>query len=85
MINIVANIVFTIFLIAMVSSILYLLSWMITDSYYFKVRYLDITGHCRMEYFSVRAVSLKRAYKKARHYVNESCAYHEYVDYISLM
>ena len=85
MINIVAGIIFTLFFIAMALSILYLLSWMITDIYYFKVRYLDITGHCRMEYFSVRAVSLKRAYKKAHHYVNESCTYHECVDYISLM
>ena len=82
MINIVANIIFTIFLIIMVSSILYLLSWMITDIYYFKVRYIDITGHCRMEYFSVRAVSLKRAYKKARSYANESCMSHEYIDFL---
>ncbi len=85
MINIVANIIFTLFLIAMASVILYLLSWMIVDSYYFKVRYIDITGHCRMEYFSVRAASLKRAYKKARRYANESCMSHEYIDFMSLM
>jgi hypothetical protein len=74
---------FTLLLVAM--ALINLLYWIIIDSYYFKVRYIDIAGHCRIEYFSVRAANLKRAYKKARRYANESCMAHEYIDYISLM
>ena len=85
MMNIVAGIMFMLLLIGMALLVIYPLYLIIIDSYYFKVRYIDITGHCRMEYFSVRAASLKRAYKKARRYANESCMAHEYIDYISLM
>lgn len=85
MINIVTSILFTLLLISMALLIICPLYLVIIDKYYFKARYIDITGHCRIEYFSVRAASLKRAYKKARRYVNESCMSHEYVDYISLM
>ena len=76
---------FTILLIAMAFLVIYPFYMCAVDRYYFKVRYIDITGHCRMEYFSVRAASLKRAHKKAHRYANESCMSHEYIDYISLM
>ena len=85
MMNIVAGIMFMLLLIGMALLVIYPLYLIIIDSYYFKVQYNGITGHCHTEYFSVRAASLKRAYKKARHYANESCMSHEYIDYISLM
>ena len=85
MMTIVASIMFALLLISMALLIICPLYFLIIDKYYFKVRYIDITGHCRIEYFSVRAASLKRAYKKARRYANESCMSHEYIDYISLM
>lgn len=85
MINIVANILFILLLMAMALLIICPLYLIIIDRYCFKVRYIDITGHCRIEYFSVQAASLKRAYKKARYHANESCMSHEYIDYISLM
>lgn len=85
MIDIVAGTLLILLLIAMAFLVIYPFYMCIVDRYYFKVRYIDITGHCRMEYFSVRAVSLKRARKKARRYVNESCMSHEYVDFYSLM
>lgn len=85
MVDIVAGIMFILLLIGMALLIICPLYWIIIDKYYFKARYIDITGHCRMEYFSVQAASLKRAYKKARRYVNETCMSHEYVDFISLM
>lgn len=72
-------------LIAMAFLVIYPLYMCIIDSYYFKIRYNGITGHCHTEYISVRAASLKRAYKKARRYANESCMSHEYIDYISLI
>lgn len=81
MISIIAGIMFMLLLIGMAPS-LYLV---IIDNYCFKVRYNGITGHSHTEYFSVRATSLKRAYKKARRYANESCMSHEYIDYISLI
>lgn len=85
MMTIVAGIMFALLLISMALLIIFPLYLIIIDSYYFKVRYCGISGHCHTEYFSVRAASLKRAYKKARHYANESCMSHEYIDYISLM
>lgn len=85
MMNIVAGIMFMLLLIGMALLIIYPLYLVIIDSYYFKVRYCGISGHCHTEYFSVRAASLKRAYKKARRYADESCMAHEYIDYISLM
>lgn len=85
MMTIVAGIMFALLLISMALLIICPLYLVIIDKYYFKVRYCGITGHCHTEYFSVRAASLKRAYKKARRYANESCMAHEYIDYISLM
>lgn len=85
MMDIVVGVLLVLLLISMALLIIRPLYWMIIDNYYFKVRYNGITGHCHTEYFSVRAASLKRAYKKARRYANESCMSHEYVDYISLM
>ena len=78
-------VMFMLFFIAMAFLVVYPFHLCIVDDYYFKVRYSSITGHSRTEYFSVRAISLKRAYKKARHYANESCMSHEYIDYISLI
>ena len=85
MIDIVAGAMLILLLIAMAFLVFYPLYFVIIDRYYFKVRYCGVTGHCHTEYFSVRAASLKRAYKKARHYANESCMAHEYIDYISLI
>lgn len=85
MMTIVAGIMFALLLISMALLIICPLYFLIIDKYCFKVRYCGITGHCHTEYFSVRAASLKRAYKKARRYANESCMSHEYIDYISLM
>lgn len=85
MMTIVAGIMFALLLISMALLIICPLYLVIFDNYYFKVRYCGITGHCHTEYFSIRAASLKRAYKKARRYANESCMAHEYIDYISLM
>lgn len=85
MMDIVVGALLVLLLISMALLIVCPLYWIIIDNYYFKVRYIDITGHCHTEYFSVRAVSLKRAYKKARDYANESCMAHEYIDFISLM
>ena len=85
MMDIIVGALLVLLLISMAFLIIYPFYMCIFDSYYFKVQYIDITGHCRMEYFSVRAASLKRARKKARRYVNESCMSHEYIDYISLM
>lgn len=85
MMTIVAGIMFALLLISMALLIICPLYFLIIDRYYFKVRYCGISGHCHTEYFSVRASSLKRAYKKARRYANESCMSHEYIDYISLM
>lgn len=64
MMTIVADIMFALLLISMALLIIYPLYLVIIDSYYFKVRYCGISGHCHTEYFSVRAASLKRAYKK---------------------
>ena len=83
--NIVVGIMLILLLVGMAFLVIYPIHMCIIDSYYFKVRYCGISGHCHTEYFSVRAASLKRAYKKARHYANESCMSHEYIDYISLM
>jgi hypothetical protein len=83
--NIVAGIMFMLLLVSMALLIICPLYLVIFDSYYFKARYVGISGHCHTEYFSVRAASLKRAYKKARRYANESCMPHEYIDCISLM
>ena len=83
MINIVYGIIFALLL--FVIMILPFVLGIITNSYSFKVQYTDISGRYRIEYFSVRAASLKRAYKKARRYVNESCMSHEQVEYISLI
>jgi hypothetical protein len=85
MMDIVVGALLALLFISMALLIICPLYWMITDNYYFKVRYCGVTGHCHTEYFSVRAASLKRAYKKARNYANESCMAHEYIDYISLM
>ena len=85
MIDIVVVAMLIILLIGMAFLVIYPLHMCIIDSYYFKVRYNGITGHSHTEYFSVRAASLKRAYKKARRYANESCMAHEYIDYISLI
>lgn len=85
MINIVDGIVFTLLLLMVIVLLIFPLYWIITDSYSFKVQYTDISGRYRIEYFSVQAASLKRAYKKARRYVNESCMSHEQVEYISLI
>lgn len=85
MMDIVVGALLVLLLISMALLIICPLYLVIIDKYYFKVRYIDITGHCRMEYFSVRAASLKRARKKARRYVNESCMSHEYVDFYSLI
>lgn len=85
MIDIVVGAMLTLLLIAMAFLVIYPIHMCIIDSYYFKVRYNGITGHSHTEYFSIRAASLKRAYKKARRYANESCMSHEYIDYISLM
>lgn len=84
--KIVAGIILILLLMAMALLVIYPIFYIIVvDDYYFKVRYSSITGHSHTEYFSVQAVSLKRAYKKARYYVNESCMSHEYIDYISLI
>lgn len=85
MINIVDGIVFTLLLLMVIVLLIFPLYWIITDSYSFKVQYTDISGRYRIEYFSVQAASLKRAYKKARRYVNESCMSHEHIEYISLI
>ena len=85
MMNIVAGIMFILLLVGMAFLVIYPIHMCIIDSYYFKARYVGISGHCHIEYFSVRAASLKRAYEKARRYANESCMSHEYIDYISLM
>lgn len=85
MINIVDGIVFTLLLLMVIVLLIFPLYWIITDSYSFKVQYTDINGRYRIEYFSIQAASLKRAYKKARRYVNESCMSHEQVEYISLI
>ena len=85
MINILDGIVFTLLLLMVIVLLIFPLYWIITDSYSFKVQYTDISGRYRIEYFSVQAASLKRAYKKARRYVNESCMSHEQVEYISLI
>ena len=85
MMDIVVGIMLMLLLVSMALLVTFPLYWAVIDRYYFKVRYIDIVGHCRIEHFSVRAISLKRAYKKARRYVNESCMSHEYVDYISLI
>lgn len=85
MINIVDGIVFTLLLLMVIVLLIFPLYWIITDSYSFKVQYTDMSGRYRIEYFSVQAASLKRAYKKARRYVNESCMSHEQVEYISLI
>lgn len=85
MIDIVVGAMLTLLLIAMAFLVIYPFYMCIIDRYYFKVRYNGITGHSHTEYFSVKAASLKRAYKKARRYANESCMAHEYIDYISLM
>lgn len=85
MLDIVVGIMLMLLLAAMALLIVYPIYVVIIDKYYFKVRYCGVTGHCHTEYFSVRAASLKRAYKKARSYANESCMAHEYIDYISLM
>lgn len=84
MIDIVVGIMLILLLIAMAFLIIFPIHMCIIDSYYFKVRYYSITGY-HTEYFSVRAASLKRAYKKARRYANESCMSHEYIDFISLI
>lgn len=85
MIDIIVGIMLMLLLAAMALLIAYPLYMIIIDRYYFKVRYGGMFGHYRTEYFSVRATSLKRAYKKARRYANESCRSHEYIDYISLI
>lgn len=85
MIDIVVGAMLTLLLIAMAFLVIYPLHMCVVDSYYFKVQYTGITGHCHTEYFSVRAASLKRAYKKARRYANEACMTYEYIDYISLI
>ena len=85
MINILDGIVFTLLLFMVIVLLIFPLYWIIVDSYSFKVQYTDISGRYRIEYFSVQAASLKRAYKKARRYVNESCMSHEQVEYISLI
>ena len=85
MMDIVVGIMLMLLLVSMALLVAFPLYWAIIDRYYFKVRYCGITGHCHTEYFSVRAASLKRAYKKARRYADESCMAHEYIDYISLM
>ena len=85
MINIVDGIVFTLLLLMVIVLLIFPLYQIITDSYSFKVQYTDISGRYRIEYFSIQAASLKRAYKKARRYVNESCMSHEQVEYISLI
>ena len=85
MINIVDGIVFTLLLLMVIVLLIFPLYWIITDSYSFKVQYTDMSGRYRIEYFSVQAASLKRAYKKARRYVNESCMSHEHIEYISLI
>lgn len=85
MINIVDGIVFTLLLLMVIVLLIFPLYWIITDSYSFKVQYTDKSGRYRIEYFSVQAASLKRAYKKARRYVNESCMSHEHIEYISLI
>ena len=85
MINIVDGIVFTLLLLMVIVLLIFPLYQIIIDSYSFKVQYTDINGRYRIEYFSVQAASLKRAYKKARRYVNESCMSHEQVEYISLI
>lgn len=85
MINIVDGIVFALLLLMVIVLLVFPLYWIITDSYSFKVQYTDKSGRYRIEYFSVQAASLKRAYKKARRYVNESCMSHEHIEYISLI
>ena len=69
MMDIVVGVLLVLLLISMALLIICPLYWMFIDNYY----------------FSVRAVSLKQAYKKARRYANESCMTHEYIDYISLL
>ena len=85
MINIVDGIVFTLLLLMVIVLLIFPLYQIIIDSYSFKVQYTDKSGRYRIEYFSVQAASLKRAYKKARRYVNESCMSHEHIEYISLI
>ena len=58
MINILDGIVFTLLLLMVIVLLIFPLYWIIVDSYSFKVQYTDMSGHYRIEYFSVQAHDL---------------------------